>query len=356
MVGVKARWLGVSLLLASTALSRSGTAQTAPPLSAPEDPREQARELMRSGNARYRNGDLQGAHDLYEHAFRAAKSFDVACNLGRTEMELQRYRDAAEHLDYCVRFHILSSKPEMMLNEQEAREQLRAAKARVGSLWISVEPSGAEIWVDSRWMGRAPLGAPLFVEPGPHLIRASSPQFRDASERTEVSAGTEQTLKLELSSSPSGSFSTSLTPTPPPASAVEESQRQRSTWGVVPWLSGGLALVGIGVGSGFLLVAANKNSDKQDILSALPESRPCGENTPHVNECARVRDLAGEARTAQAIGYTSLGVGVAAAATTAVLLLHTKQHSAAHARRSEMARVVPSLSGDRVFVSVDTRF
>jgi hypothetical protein len=347
--------LALCAFLGLSASSRFALAQSPAEPSAPEDPREHARELMRSGNERYRNGDLEAAHALYEQAFRVAKSFDVACNLGRTEMELARYRDAAEHLDYCVRFHILSSKPEMMLNEQEAREQLRAAKARVGSFWISVEPSGAEIWVDSRSVGLAPLAAPIFVEPGPHVVRATSPGLPEATTRVDAKPGFEQTVKLELSTARPGLGAGFGGSAPAPLSA-EQSEHKRSSWGVLPWLSGGLAVVGVGVGAGFLVVAANKDSDKRDILSTLPESRPCAENTPHVDQCARVRDLAGQARTAQAVGYTSLGVGVAAAVTTGVLLLQPKHGSQASSRRGQMARVVPSVSSDRLFVSIDARF
>ena len=321
-----------------------------------EDPREQARELMRTGNDRYRSGDLKGAREAYQRAFATAKSFDVACNLGRAEMELQLFRDAAEHLDYCVRFHILSSKPEMMLNEQEAREKLRTAKARVGSLWVSVEPSGAEIWIDSRLAGRAPLVAPVFVEPGPHEVRVTSPQFTESTTRVAANAGAEQTLKIQLSPESSGSsFATALPGAVFPAS--DEPQRKRSSWGVVPWLSGGLSLVGIGVGAGFLVVAHGKQTDKEDVLSSLPEAHPCAENTPHVSECGRVRQLAQDARTAQAIGYTSLGVGVAAAVTTAVLLLQSPHSTTtASKRHAPQARVVPTVSSDRLFVSLDARF
>lgn len=354
--------VGVSRLLSSVALlcalcAQASKARAEPDATVPnsDDPREQARELMRSGNTRFRSGDLKGARELYQRAFRTAKSFDVACNLGRTEMELQLFRDAAEHLDYCVRFHILSSKPEMMLNEQEAREQLRSARSHVGSLWVSAEPSGAEIWVDSRLMGRAPLAAPLFVEPGPHEVRVTSPQFAESTTRVTAKAGSEQAVKVQLA--PEASPTSGLSAAFPSSFAIGEDQRRKPpAWGVVPWLSGGLSLVGIGVGAGFLVVAHQKQSDKDDVLSGLPEGRPCGENTPHVSECGRVRQLAQDARTAQAIGYTSLGVGVAAAVTTAVLLLQPSHPTTGSARRAPQARVVPTVSTDRLFVSLDTRF
>ncbi|HET9930719.1 MAG TPA: PEGA domain-containing protein [Polyangiaceae bacterium] len=350
-MGVRRTLAALGLMSGVCMVTHSARAEPNPS----DDPRQQARDLMRAGNDRYRSGDLKGARESYQRAFDTAKSFDVACNLGRTEMELQLFRDAAEHLDYCVRFHILSSKPEMMLNEQEARDKLRAAKARVGSLWLSVEPSAAEIWVDSRMVGRAPLVAPVFVEPGPHEVRVTSPQMAESTTRVAARAGTEQTLKIQLSPESSGAnFAGAMPGSTFPAS--DELQRKHSSWGVVPWLSGGLSLVGIGVGAGFLVVAHDKQSDKEDVLTALPEAHPCAENTPHVNECARVRQLAQDGRTAQAIGYTSLGVGVAAAVTTAVLLLQSPHTTTASKRHAPQARVVPSVSSDRLFVSLDARF
>ncbi|MFZ5892323.1 MAG: PEGA domain-containing protein [Myxococcota bacterium] len=355
-MGVKHRSLlvqGTTLALAC-ALAPAARAETIASAVAP-DQREHARELMRAGNARYRVGDVQAAHDLYEQAFAAAKSFDVACNLGRTEMELQRYRDAAEHLDYCVRFHILSSKPEAMLNEQEAREQLQAARARVGSIWLRVEPSGSEVWVDSRWVGRAPLAAPIFVDPGSHSLRVTSPQFAEQSTEFETQAGREQTLEISLQPGVASATSTRSLPLAPAADTGSR-QKPKSRWGAMPWITGGLAAVGVGIGTGFLLAANSKNSEKQRILDGLPEARPCAENTPHVDECSRVRDLAGDARTAQAIGYTSLGIGVAAGVTTAVLLLQAKHGTEARATSMRKTAVLPTFSRDRILISVDTSF
>jgi len=357
VVGVRPRRiafgvLGLALSCVAPAAVRAEPVAFEPAL---ETPRERARELMRAGNARYRADDVQGAHDFYERAFRVAKSFDVACNLGRTEMDLNRYRDAAEHLDYCVRFHILSSKPEAMLNEQEAREQLQAAKQHVGWVWISVDRDGAELWVDSLGVGRAPRSVPIFLEPGPHVAVATSPGLADASVHFRAEPGVEQVVTLRpLPLKPESPRPEATAPAlaSRPAPVEDTTTKPR----VLPWVTGGLAVVGVGVGAGFLVAASQTNADKQEILNSLPESSPCGENTPYASACSRVRSLSSDARTKTAIGLTSLGVGVIAGVATAVLLMQPTHEVDANPPATARTRVLPTVSSNRWGVTFDTLF
>ena len=222
-------------------------------------------------------------------------------------------------------------------------------------MWISVDRDGAELWVDSLGVGRAPRSVPIFLEPGPHVAVATSAGFADASIHFRAEPGVEQVVTLRprpLESESRGSEATPPAPVSLPPAVEDTASKPR----LMPWFTGGLAVVGVGVGAGFLLAASQANADKQEILNTLPESRPCAENTPYASACSRVRNLSSDARTKTAIGLTSLGVGVIAGVATAVLLMQPTHEVDARPSATARTRVIPTVSSNRWGVTLDTLF
>jgi hypothetical protein len=235
--------VGAALALVGACLAAAGAA------SAQGD---RADELFREGNQAFAAGDARAAYEAYRAAWSLRKSFDIACNLGRTEAELELSRDAAEHLDYCLKTYPASSRDELREANKRFRELFATVRARVAALRIETRPPGAEIEVDGASYGTTPLAAEVFVDPGSHRVRAELQGF-DGDERTiDVSSGATLTVSFLLGRSHDAPPAQPAGPAPPPKPRERHSADIRTT---VVISGASLSLIALGVGSGFFLDA-----------------------------------------------------------------------------------------------------
>src|SRR4051812_12550791 len=99
---------GLGLSAALLALVPSAPAYAQPPPGqptiqiSPEAEKEWER-LYDEGRKAAKAGKWAQARDLFLRSWRIRRDFLVAINLGRAELELGKYRDAAEHLAYFTR-------------------------------------------------------------------------------------------------------------------------------------------------------------------------------------------------------------------------------------------------------------
>src|SRR5215203_2605919 len=59
-------------------------------------------DLFKSGKVAFSKGDMSEAERLFAQAFEIRKSSDIAANLGQSELEQQKYREAAEHFSWAL--------------------------------------------------------------------------------------------------------------------------------------------------------------------------------------------------------------------------------------------------------------
>jgi hypothetical protein len=240
-----ARALGVALALFATASP-----------SRADDESDRAEQSFREGNRAFAAGDYHAAFDAYRQAWSLRQSFDVACNLGRTEIELGLSRDAAEHLDYCLRTYSVSSREDVRAAKERFVTLFQRVRREVGALAIEVRPAGAEITVDGASYGAAPLGHEIFVTPGTHFVRAHLSGFRDEERSITAEPGSALGLAISLAALAAGPRPKSA---PRPAAAAP-APGQAAAKGMEPRtivvLSGAAAsLLALGVGVGFALDA-----------------------------------------------------------------------------------------------------
>jgi hypothetical protein len=76
----------------------------------------------------------------------------------------------------------------------------RATRAN-GTLALEVTPEGAQVWIDGRSMGRAPVEA-SGLGPGPHWVVASALGRRPQGELISITAGKRRAVALELQTHP----------------------------------------------------------------------------------------------------------------------------------------------------------
>jgi hypothetical protein len=205
----------------------------------------------------------------------------IAGNLAGCELKLKLYRDAAEHLTYFLRELKPDAPAERRANGEAA---LREARAKVESIRLAVNVAGAEVRVDGRVVGRAPLVDPLFVDPGSHTIEALQEGFPAARATVEATPGGDRALALELKKSEP--------PPPPPPPPVKESWRP----GVAVLVTGGvLAAGGLAMGIGLTIAANAKRADADRLAAMLPPGGPVctGVPAPSVaTTCTALKDAA----------------------------------------------------------------
>jgi hypothetical protein len=286
---------------------------------------DRADELFREGNQAFAAGDARTAYEAYRGAWSLRKSFDIACNLGRTEAELELSRDAAEHLDYCLKTYPASSRDDLREANKRFRELFAEVRARVAAIRIETRPPGAEIAVDGASYGTTPLGRDVFVDPGRHRVRAELQGFEGDERTIEVAAGASLTVSFLLGRSQDASPSASVPAvpvTPQPSSPERRTADLRTT---VVISGAALSLIGLGVGTGFHL-DARATSDRIGrigrALSLGPGRAACSESAPPP-DCQSLRDevehLRGARRGAEVAYTVSALVGLATVAAWLVI-------------------------------------
>ncbi len=187
--------LSVGLLILGCAGARFAHAE-APEPSALDRPDENSplRALYKEAQAAFEAGDFERARGLFLQAYGIQPRAEVALGLGQAEFELKRYRDCAEHLDVAI--HNLGPNVSEAVFAQ-AKKALAEAKTRVAVLHVATQRAGAEILVDGKAVGTAPLALPVYLEPGAHEIAARLGQ-NGITRPVSIQAGEESSITLPL--------------------------------------------------------------------------------------------------------------------------------------------------------------
>jgi len=303
---------------------------------------DKARELYNEGRDLYARREWAKAHASFLAAWSLKEHWQIGGMLGHCEIELGRYRDAAAHLAFSVRMGAGSASDEEM---DRLRKALDVARAHVGAIDIQADPSGAEVLVDGKPVGVAPLADPVFVDPGKHVLQARMGNQASLDVTVEMAAGS--TREISLRADGKGGE-----PAPRPKPETPATPQETTGRSMVPAIVGGaVTLIGLGAGIGFTLSANGKASDRDHELDALGGASACGAGTSFPSECKNIKELddaADRRKTYGTIGFVV--AGVAAAGTAAYLLWPTASDS------SSSARVVPAVDATGGGVSVVGRF
>lgn len=358
------------LLAALVALEPAAFAQPKPggaekPASAESG--QQADEHFRRGKALLKAGQKREAREEYLAALRLKKSYDVAGNLGNLEITLGLYRDAAEHLSFAVRTYAPSGTTADQL--EKAKQRLADAKSHVGSLLVSVNVNGAEVFVDGKSVGRAPLEDTVFVEPGSRVIEVKLARYDDVRQVIEAAKGAEQAVALTLVPSAEGSAAGAAgaagTTNPPgagtsagaasaPGSAVGSGTEGTPLGGeaargganpVILIAGAGVAGAALVVGVVSAVLSNSKAGDVDDMLTTIgsagdPSACSSGRRA---SECDALHGLRQDRdRLANVSFWSFLGAGVAGAGTVVYALTAPKE---VHAGGVKAAPLVAAQGG-----------
>ncbi|MDC0680716.1 PEGA domain-containing protein [Sorangium atrum] len=318
------------------AVPEIAAAQTATPQAAPAnaDAVTRADESYRRGLRLYSDKKYVEAEAELQSAWELNPTFDVAYNLGNTKYQLKKYREAAEHLSFALRNWPLVKTVAKL--KPTAEQRFAESRAQVGALRVTVSVAGAEVLVDGKAVGRAPLEGEVFVEPGEHRVEARLEGYAPLSQTVKSAKGETADVgmalvpekseaqaagaKTEGGMGAAGVGAGGPVMGQPPAGPVEPPPKKN--W--VPVIAlGAASAVGLGVGIGMTVASNNASGDAHTQSTAIIEAgaqcvRP---EASWVGPCEKVRSDASRADTlgnVARVAYIASGVLAIGAVTYAL--------------------------------------
>lgn len=295
--------------------------------------RAAAEESATDANTQYRRafdflakGNWAEARRMLLPLWEKSHTWDVAAGLGQAEFLLKNYAAGARYTAFA-----LANVPpkEKTKTVEHLRAALAEMKEAVGTVRVSVSKDGADINADGERVGTSPLRDEVFLNPGPRLLEARLPNGALGRETLDVEAGKtyEVALIIEknmLDATASPAIQPQAAPKPdlpaPGAQTTVDPLRIRApNWAPV-LITGGLAVVALGIGTGFALDASSAKSDAAKALSSAQSqfgSNPCtpskGGDSGTCQTLQSNRDRQDSSSTIATVSFISGGLLAAAA-------------------------------------------
>ncbi|WP_104987011.1 PEGA domain-containing protein [Sorangium cellulosum] len=287
----------------------------------------------------YREKKYAEAEAALLSAWELSPTFDVAQNLGHTEYQLKKHREAAKYLSFALRHWPLLKATSALKDRVKSR--LAESRALVGAVTVSVPVVGAEVLVDGEAVGRSPLEGEVFVEPGEHRVEARLAGYAPASGTVRVAKGGTAEVTLAMAPVKSEAGTTGAAPVanaaegkksapgadagartaeqPAEAPATPVPPPTKRSW--VPAIAlGAGSVVALGVGIGTTLASNAASDDAHDQSAAIINGGGQCVKPPAswVGACEQVRSDASRADTlgnVARVAYIASGALAIAAAT-----------------------------------------
>lgn len=289
---------------------------------------DKARQLYEEGLAAIQKSKWLEARASLVAAWSLTKHWQIAANLAGCELELGKYRDAAEHSAYYLK----NAPPD---RTAKAEAQLNRAKEKVGTLTVAVESAGAEVLVDDVAMGQSPLRHAIYLDPGAHRVLVRRSGRPDLVQGVTLGAGESKAITMKEEAQ-----------VPPPPTTPQK----RS---IVPAIvAGGVGLVAAGIGVGLVVDAGAKGSSAQALNGAILKAhRSCVTGAPNYDAtCAQLHSTtsAGDTRGNAGVGLLAVA-GAAAAGAVIYAIWPAPKASATGSRGFRLAPAVSATNGGVLF-------
>jgi hypothetical protein len=282
--------------LAALLLALPATARATGPSPSPETTvmTDKARQLYEEGLAAIQKSKWLEARASLVAAWSLNKHWQIAANLAGCELELGKFRDAAEHAAFYLQNAPLDRRA-------RAEAVLARAKQKIGTLTVNASPDAAEVRVDGDVVGQVPLDGPLYLEPGVHVVLVRAPGRADAMQNVPLAAGESRAITVSAPDAP---------PPPPTPSRTGPSTALLVAGGVTT----GVALV---VGTALEVASKSKASTAStDFATVVMQRGPaaCAQQT--APGCQALNDtIVSKSTLGSAAAWTFIGAGVVGAAT-----------------------------------------
>jgi len=174
------------MLIVCGAIAIATSAVAAPAARADDSqPKARAQVLLSEGTAAYGRGDYAAALDKFTAAYKIFPSPKLWFNIGQANRDLGRPVEAVAAFDRFLD-NAGDAPPETLA---EARRSAAELKTKLGRIEVTCATDGAEITVDGKQVGSAPLGQMIWTTPGRHQVAVQAQGFSPAIEDVVVTAG-----------------------------------------------------------------------------------------------------------------------------------------------------------------------
>jgi len=276
------------------------------------DAKARAQVTLKEGTQLYQQGAFADALDKFEQAYSVFPSPKLFFNIGRANRELGRPVDAVDAFEKFLSLAVDAS-PELLA---EAKRSVQELSPKVGKLLIDCGVVDAEISVDGKMAGKAPLADVVRVTPGRHQVTATSPTMIPVVETVDVAAGTVQTVAIRPRGLAEAAPVAQVPPMPSPSVDLQAarlpSPAPSGGWWLGrkwTWVAAGSTVVFVGAGA----IAGSMMQSKYDDLK-----KTCG-TAAGVNWTGCSSSDTSSLDTRKNIANVAWGLSAAAAVATGVL-------------------------------------
>lgn len=186
--------LALVLTLAQPAPGASSTPTGAATTPVSAKDKATARALLREGTRLFNKGKHQDALDRFNRAYALFPSPKLLYNIAQAHQELGH---PVEALTAFEGFLAQVQRPPARL-AADVRRSVAGLQAQLAELQIQVDVAGAELSLDGRPLGVAPLPDSVWVTPGAHEIAARKHGFLPAKKAIDARAGGAQQVAITL--------------------------------------------------------------------------------------------------------------------------------------------------------------
>ncbi|HWA77113.1 MAG TPA: PEGA domain-containing protein [Polyangiaceae bacterium] len=158
-----------------------------------EAKRAEAAHRFDRGLQLFEGGDNAGALAEFKRTYEILPNPVVLYNIGLVYAAMSRPVEAVDALEPAIASGGLSPK-----QLERAKPTLADQKARVGRLTVTTKPEGARVEVDNVEVARTPLGAPIRISEGSHIVGAVAEGFAPARKEVVVAGNSDANLHFEL--------------------------------------------------------------------------------------------------------------------------------------------------------------
>ena len=168
----------------------------------------EAEALIRQGVELRAQKKDERALPLFEKAYQISRSPRTAGQLGLVEMALGYFVDAEKYLGEAI---ASPDHPWVAKNLATLKAQLASAKGQIGELFIVGEPTGAEVLVNGKSVGKLPLPGPVRLDKGRVDVQVRAAGYLPSSDTVTMVGGKREDRSYRLKREP-----VAVAPPPPP--------------------------------------------------------------------------------------------------------------------------------------------
>lgn len=280
-----------------------------------DEQRAAARSLAGEGARACSEERWQDCVNLFQRAESVVHAPPHLLYMARAEEKLGHIVRARELYLKISREHLADSAPQAFKDAQTAAaDGAQKLEPRIAYLTIQLAGDGGkpvEVTMDGEAVPAALIGVPRPVDPGEHRLEGKGEHLSAAPQAVNLADGQRAAATITFVAAPDAAAVAAAPVAAQSASAAtpeDSGSGGTNTMRIASYAAFGVGVVGLGIGTGFLLSSASKRSDADKLYA---DKCPCSKDDPAAAQVASLDDSARSAQTISIIGFVVGGVGVA---------------------------------------------